>query len=403
MKKRLVMLVLAVSMTLGMTACTGKESTKAVVNEENEDKPKKNDEVVVGEEEKEEQEEKTADPGKMPTLGVDDKGYKGFKYLEAHKLDTGEAKAIVYVPVSDYVYESNGTVSAEKLGVTVEIELDPYIQWHQEEFTMEENLKEYTESRYKFDEFYTIDHKDAEISEINAISKEAATLTASHLEYDEYNEEYYYIWNFYYLMKTDDDRIFIVEVEVDSLNTTGYTEDLMAELEAYLGIDMGYDEDALLAKIDAYDPSEEGNVYSTGYWIFELPDGWGEDKSYEDSYDEYVYAPEGDAGSSNCIIYITDEYVGEDTGYIREIDDDEVIRVLKEFMPEDIENVKCEVVGETAVGYALKSCFEAEGIRVEMYFIFEGYNTYTIMAMQDDDGTEAFEAAEQIVNTAKTR
>lgn len=400
MKKKLVMLALAVSMTFGMTACTGKESTKEVVSEENEDKSKKNDEVVVNEEEKE---ENAAGSGEMPTLGIDDRGYKGFQYLEPHKLDTGEEKAVVYVPESDYVYEDNGMIISEKLGVMVEMELTPYIQLHQEEFTMEENLEKYLESSYDFDEFYTTSHKDVEISEINVISKEAATLTASYLEYDEYNEEYYFIWNLYYLMKTDDDRIFMVEVEVNSIDITGYTEELIEELEAYLGIEMGYDEDALLAKIDAYDPSEEGNVYSTGYWIFELPDGWGEDKSYKESYDEYAYAPGGDAEESKCIICITDRYMDENTDYIREADEDDLIRILEEFMPEDIENAESEVVGETAVGYALKTGFDTEGIHVEMYIIFDGYNAYMIMAMQDDEGTEAFEAARHIVDTAKTR
>lgn len=399
MKKRWLMLVLAVCMTFGMTACTGKERTKEAVNEENENKPKKNNEVIV----EGEKEEDTAETGEMPTLGMDNKGYKGFQYLEAHKLDTGEEKAIVYVPVSDYVYENSGMISSEKLGVSVKIELTPFIQSHQEEFTMEENLKKYTENHYDFDEFFTTSHKDVEISEINGISKEAATITVSYLEYDEYNEEYYYIWNLYYLMKTDDDRIFLVEVEVDSTDTTGYTEDLLSELEAYLKIDLGYDEAALLAKVDAYDPSEEGNVYSTGYWMFELPDGWGEDKSYEDHYNEYVYAPDGDAGGSKCIIYMTYDYMEENTDYIRKADDDEVIRALEEYMPEEVENVQCEVVGETAVGYALKTSFEEEGIHVEMYIVFEGYYAYMIMAMQDGDGTEAFEAARQIVNTAKTR
>jgi len=402
MKKRMVMLFLAVTMTFAMTACTGKESTREAVSEETEDMPKKNSEVVVGDGSKE-KEEKSADSGKMPTLGIDDRSYQGFQYLEAHKLDTGEEKAIVYVPVSDYVYEYAGEVSSDKLGVTVDIELNPFIQLDQEEFTMEENLQKYTENHYDFDEFYTTERKDMEISEINAISKEAANLTTSYLEYDDYNEEYYYIWNYYYLMKADEDRIFLVDIEVDSIGTTGYTEDLIAELEAYLGLDIGYDEEALLAKIDAYDPSEEGNVYSTGDWIFELPEGWGEDRSHESSYDEHVYAPDGDASRSNCVIYIKDQYVGEDTSFVREVEEDEALRVLEMYMPEDVENVKCEVIGDTAVGYTLKSSFEAEGIRVEMYLIFEGYDAYTIMAMQDDDNTESFEAAEQIIHTAKTK
>lgn len=399
MKKRLIVVVLAITMAFGMTACGAKENTKAVINEESEDKTK----ISQDKETEQEGEEEASKSTGMPTLGVDDDSYDGFKYLECYEVEAEDETAIVYVPIDDYSYEGSNYVSAEDLGVTVKITLEPYLQYDSEKYTMEENLEEYISNDYEFDEFYTTDYKDVETSEINVISKEAASITSSHLEYNEYHEEYYSVWLMYYLMKTEDDRVFMAEIEINSEYTTGYTEDLLAELEAYLGIELGYDADAMQAKIDEYDPSAEGNVYSTGYWMFELPEGWGEDSSYEDSYDEYAYAPNGDADNSDCIIYITDQYVGEDTSYIKEIDEDDVVEILEDFMPDGINHVKCSVVGDTPVGYVLKSTFDVSGINVEMYFIFEGYNTYTIMAMQEGSGTEAFEAAEQIVNTAKTR
>ena len=406
MKKRLCVWLLAAIVVLGLAGCGKKEGppSKAVAGEGVEENVKK-----VPPKESDAQEEGVGPESvQMPVLGTDDKNYKSFQYLEACEIEDDGIKAVVYVPESENLYQSREMVASEALGVTVSVQLNPFIQLEQEDYTMKENMETYIENAYEFDDFYYSDYKDIEMSEINEITKEAASITTSRLEYNRYSESYTAVWSLYYMVKTDDERIFMVTVTIDSDNTTGYTEDLLAELEAYLGIGLEYNQEEMQAKLDGYDPSEEGNIFSTGDWKFELPEGWEEDVSYkghysEEYYNEYAYAPGGDANRADCMIFISNDYVGEDTDYIRDVNEDEMLYVIKEFLPEGASDVKCEILGDTAVGYTLKLYFAEDEIRTEMYFVYNGHYVYTVMALEDGAKTEVFEIAEQIINTAKTR
>lgn len=64
--------------------------------------------------------------------------------------------------------------------------------------------------------------------------------------------------------------------------------------------------------------------------MFTLPDGW--DKDYDvSSYDNFVYAPEGDAVNAQCFIMLQKEYMGYGEMEGVDLSDEESLKGLSEW------------------------------------------------------------------------
>ncbi len=422
MKKRVLMILMAVMMTASLTACGGSESGKEKDVSKVEESEEEDEDEADEEEEADEKEDRKKDKGKdkdkddsdTPVIGNDVDDYDGFEYLKAYTIKGEDATAVVYAPKDEYAFGGDGEesyVGTELNGVYVEYDIDAYIQYEQETFSVEENIEYYVSDWYE----YRLDDDnvlDADMSEVKSVGDDAAYASITRVEYDSVDDECYYVWDLYYLYQTDE-KVILAEIQVDSCYDIEGAEDVVKELEQYLDADFDYDEDAMQEMADDCDPEDRPDdddinggganadgTFSTDYWTFELPEDWDADPLMEDT-NQYAYAPGGDIEEAECAVVIQSEYIGEDTSIIEDMDEDEVMDYIEEVMAEDIADPECTMIGRTQIGYTIQADFEYEGIDAVAYFIFDGYYAHTVMAMQYGSGDDAFVAAEMILDTAE--
>ncbi len=423
MKKRVLMIMMAIVMTASLTACGGSESGKdkdvskvEESEEEDEDEADEEEEADAKEERKKDKgKDKDKDDSDTPVIGNDVDDYDGFEHLAAYTITGEDATAVVYAPKDEYAFGGGeeSYVGTELNGVYVEYDIDAYIQLDQENFSAEENIDYYVSDwyDYRLDDDDTL---DAEMSEVKTVGDDAAYATITRVEYDDIDDRNYFVWELYYLYQTDE-KVILAEIQVDSCYDIEGAEDVVKELEQYLDAKVDFDADELQDMADSCDPGERpedddddviggganaDGTFSTDYWTFELPEDWDADPLMEDT-NQYAYAPDGDIESAECAVIIQSEYIGEDTSIIEDMDEDEVMDYIEEVMAEDIADPECEMLGHTSVGYTIKATFVYEGIDAVAYFVFDDYYAHTVMAMQYGGGTEAFDVAEDIIYSAE--
>ena len=421
MKKRVLMIMMAVMMTASLTACGGSESGKEKdvskveeTEEEDEEEADEEEEADAKEDRKKDKDKK--DDSEVPVIGNDVDDYDGFEYLTAYTLTGEDATAVVYAPDDEYAFGGGeeSYVGTELNGVYVEYEIDPYVQYEQETFSVEENMDYYVSDWYDY-RLSDEDVLEVEMSEVKTVGDDAAYASITIVGYDDMEDRNYFRWELYYLYQTDE-KMILAEIQVDSAYDIEGAEDVVKELEKYLDADFDYDEDAMQEMADNCDVADKPDVdddddviggganedgtFSTDYWTFELPEGWDADPLMEDT-NQYAYAPNGDIEEAECAVVIQSEYIGEDTSIIEDMKEDAVVEFIQEMLQEDIEGAECEMLGHTAVGYTIKAVFEYEGVDAVAYFVFDEYYAHTVMAMQYGGGDEAFDAAEEIIYSAE--
>ncbi len=409
MKRRAMFLVAAVFLAWGISGCAGKGSDAETY--ESAESETRSEKSTMDREWKNTKKQSN----RKPVLGVDNDSYEGYQYLAPYKLESDNYKAVVYLPEDKYAEPNYDSVLAENAGVWVTAELEPTLRSNMEKYTLEENLQAYAELDKEIYEEMD-DRWEVEISEVRVLDDNRVEAEYSYVDYNPYSEIYVSHWGVYYLAETDDGRIFFITIDVDEEGVDEQTEEILEELEDYLQIELEYDREAMFAKAAKYEneenqdeensegenqEEENGNMVSTDFWTFELPEGWEKNTALS-SEDEYVYAPNGNL-TSGSVVYISEEDVGQDVSYVKELDDDMLVQLFEVMLGDELDISDINVVGDTAVGYAVKIEFEERGVNLVNYIIFENRSAYMIMAMEDGSGTEAFEAAERILNTAKAK
>ena len=356
-------------------------------------------------------------------LGGDfDPDYDGFEYLYCETLmtestenaETGkmESQSInVFIPKGDYASVNRDSVYVDELGVYFRVKLNPYLQYKQEDYLVEENLQYYLNDIY--DPFYYTDYKGVEISNITQLEN-GVSASVKYCRYDRWDDEYYTVFATYYLTEISKDMLVLVEVEINGDETTGKTPQLLAELEAFYGFPMDWDAQEADAWLEAFLESPEAgiNMVSTGYLLFELPAGWSEDWSYGD-YSMTTFAPGGDVSTADCMISFAREYMGLDSFDVGEElatqeDIDSYTAYLTEQMGDGARDITVEYLGETVLGNAMKISYITQNGSyedlTEVYLITNGYYAYSIEAVKlPNCDVDVFGIAENILSTAKVK
>ncbi len=429
-QKKLYLCVMMLCMAMMFSACGSatdivKETMKKQT-EDKEDQEEKTKEAEEGEEAKEETEaadgeEKaeadSTEKGKkgVPVLGQENiKDYEGFTYLYCEELrtqseenkDTGkmENKTLqVFIPQNDYVYVNMEYANVEKLGVTLTVELEPSIRYDAEDYLAYENLQYYVES--KFDPFYSNQYKDVVMSEVEEIDRDTARMTVETCYYNEYDNSYSPVFNTFYLKTLENGCTVLVEVSINGEDVTGKTPELLEELQAFYEFEIDWDKERANKKVEDFLASGGDSVVSTGYIMFELPEGWSKDTELSE-YDAPVFAPGGDAELAGCFVSLQEEYVGYEAFKGVKDSTDELVEIVQSYL--DGEGLKAEVssYGETCLGTALLSVVEVkEGndtAVIHVYWIFDDSNMYRITAAGIGDATEnPFAVAEGILKNGQ--
>lgn len=421
MKKKLILCMLAGCLSMALFGCTAKDVMDAVAEKKAESKADSTlaeemteeeateepeaEEAEVTEEtdaepETEEVAERTSD---TPVLGDEAaENYEGFEYLFGGVLmtdaeeneETGKKerdKLFVFIPDADYANVSGNRAYSDYLGVDFRVELSPYLRYNAEDYLMEENLQYYMENEY--DPFYSTDYKDLVVSDVEVLSKTACMATAEYCYYNKWDDSYETIFQTYYLAEVDDGVTVLVEIEIHEDEVTGKTPALLEELEQFYQFSIDWDADRAAAKREAYIATGGDNKYSTGYMLFELPSNWSE---VEDgvSYDENVYAPEGDVAYSGCMISLYREYLS----YDENIDikalvgaEEETKELLEAGLGMEVVDFSLELT-DTVLGKAAKMTYTATSEELSgsgvTYFVAEDYYFYTLQAFAVDGADE---------------
>lgn len=399
MKKKIVLSLLLGMMMSALTGCSAEklEETLSGVGLKADMTTEQEAEAVEEEKEKPAETEKA----KVPVLGGEAvEGYEGFAYLYEELLmtDTEENKEtgkkertnlVVYIPDDEYATASGNYAYANSMGVNFRIELDPYIRYDAEDYLPEENMEEYINNQY--DPFYTAEYRDMVISEIEVSENEGVRCTVEYCEYNEWDEEYHTVFATYYLAELENGKSVMVCAEIDDAEVTGKTAYLVEELEQFYQFDINWDRDRAEQKRLVYAANETENTYSTGSFLFELPKGWKEDRDVSD-YEINVYAPDGDAEFSGCMIAIKEDYLsyGESVD-VNGVIEDNAEEMLAQEMGALVSDYSAEIC-DTGIGKAAKITYTVEVAgesgQGTMYVVATEYDVYTLMAFQLENATE---------------
>lgn len=411
-KFKVCMLGLCMCMALIFSGCAAKQIMKNQVEdgqeddvnqEEDQQTEEKNstvkledgtDEETGADEETPETEEQqdTADSSGAPVLGqtgIED--YEGYEYLYCEKIRTQSEKneesgkmesseLEVFIPQDEYAYVSTNSVRGNYLGVTYDIELNPMIRYNEDDYLLEENLDYLMES--EFNPFYHAERRGVEVSEAQKTDDNTAVVEAQYFQYDTYKDEYSPVYSLHFLRELDEGRTVYVQFSIDGNSTTGKTPMLLEEMKQFYDIDIVWNKDEMKKSLEEYLAGGGENTFSTGYLLFDLPEGWKEDHNTGD-YTTTVYAPGGDASSANCMITFTDEYAGYNV--FKGARSEELLEAVQSYMDEEGAGSNVSYYGETCLGPAVCAILEEDApegkVVAHFYWIFSDSYLYRITAI----------------------
>lgn len=343
-----------------------------------------------------EKEEKKFDAGAM--LGSDfDEQYDGFVYLQSETLTlkpdeyqnrTAEKELKIFLPFGEYTSVNESFGYAYSRGMDMKVSFSPYLLG-EGAYTLKEHLEYHLEAEY--DVLFSMAVYDLELSETE-VTENGVRAVAKYCYYDKWTDSYMPVYCTYYLTQVAGEKV-LVEVKINLMDVKDGMEEMLAELEKFYGFAIAWDAGEAQKKLDDFIAAGVPDTIraATGYILFELPKGWGEDYSY---YDESTFAPGGSVADAGCAVSISHEYMGSDKIDITEILSSQEAREayiadFAENAPYELEDVKMEFYGSTCMGEAMKFSFVVKDggheTKSAIFFITnENYfSLLTVMATSD--------------------
>ena len=426
MKKKIAIILAMAAVSVSLTACG---SAKILTNMLSDKSKEVSVDVSEGNAESLEEDNEESDGINAVSSGfrfggefdADDLGYE-YLYTETLMTDSKEnpetgkmenQQLQIVIPQGDYNTVNRDYAYGEKLGVKVYVRLNPYLQYHYEDYTLKENLETYLSSEY--DEFYSVDHKDLTISEIEG-DEEMVTATVDYLKYNKYDDDYTVYQEVWQLYDFGPDKLAMVTITICADDTTGKTPSLVAEVNNFYGTDIQWDADAAEKKKQAFLNSNNGDVLqvSTGWIMFDLPKGWSEDWKNNNDYTRDMYAPDGNMLKSGCYIAVGRNF----QSYGNEIDISSIagsekdLAALKEGLAATADlnenDITVSNYGMTVLGQAIEFSYTIveEGISYEehRWWISDKNYIYEIVAGQIGDSKEdAIAIAKEILEKGQVK
>ncbi|MCM1174665.1 MAG: hypothetical protein NC341_06390 [Blautia sp.] len=403
MKNRIITALLITAMLSGLTACGGKEPSASDLTTNRKRVADMEDAAAADGDETGEEAEEVQEPEEAAktvdgvVFGSDEaKGYDGFEYLMEELVSTsntksGDKKTVsVFVPDGDYPSVSGSYATSERMGVVVDVDIDPYLQYNAADYTAGENLEAYVEDEMSYSSYlYGVD-----IGEVEEIGEDAAMCVVTYMQFDSYDSSYSPYYQVFCLKELGDNVMGLVDICIIADETTGRTKDMIAELSSFYQVDIGWDNSFAEAKRTEFENSDEYNAdaFNLGYMTFELPEGWEKDED-ESSYSEAVFAPNGDAIGEYGYISIEEDYA-DDEGVIDEMlsDLEYTQSYFEEVLGEDVTDLVIDDAGETFLGRTLMMEMKADGDTGIFYIAQNGYSQYAVYAVVwAEEGEEAEE------------
>lgn len=431
MKKKSIMLLMAVSLAMTLTACSPK-MLKEAMNRDNQTSEEFIIEDVSGGEladgENAEGTEGVSD-GQRADLGAVfgsefDEGELELEYLYAEVLRTEsrenpqtgkmESRQLqILLPQGDYNTVNRDYAYGEKLGVRVRVELNPYLRSHHEDYTLKENLDYLLEQ--DFDAFSQSDYRDVQISEIEG-DEELVRAEILYLDYDKYDDEYVPYQMAYQLHDFGDDTMALVKITICADDTTGKTPALLEEVNAFYGSGIEWDADAAEARKQKFLANNNTDVVqiSTGWLMFELPKNWSQDWKNNDDYRSDLYAPDGDMLKAGCYLSVSRELqsYGSEIDFSSIAGNESYMDILKAGIAQATglseEDITVSDYGMTVLGQALEFSYviteDEISYEEHRWWISDKSYIYQITAGQvDGSGEDAIAIAKEILEKGQVK
>ncbi|RDU23612.1 hypothetical protein [Anaerosacchariphilus polymeriproducens] len=402
-----------------------------------------------------------------PVLGDSTRGYDGYEYLyddvltteseensETKKMESKEL--VVYLPKSDYNSVNRTMAYSEKMGVSINLILNPTMRHEEEDFLLTENLEYYfnSESEYEYESA-----QELEKTEVKGNDKKAK-IAATYCKYDEYEEKYNVYSDTYYMVRLKNKMKLLVKVTVKESEVTGKTEDLIEELEKFYGFNIEWNQEEAqekLEKMEGQTPSassnnekekgnkdssesEEKNTESTKseeetnsnsfmnsddfkpveeddkdttsssgksdsaekYIKFDLPEGWKEDVNDGDDLIQ-TYAPNGDSSFADQYFAINKMEVGP-TDDALESGIEEMKRIVAEAQNIDKKDINATKMETKCMGevYYMDIIKKGQNAKFKMYIGGKNGNLYAIVACSSGNG-EVFNIVNDILENGQVQ
>lgn len=430
MKRKVIAALLAAVMVISVTACGNTQpsasdvtSGRTVVSEEGKDTDKPEETVEEEKEpEEKESEEKEDNKDKSAAKGVvfgsdEAKGYDGFEYLMEELISTSDTKSgnkssfSVFVPEDDYPSVSGSSARSDRMGVSFEVDLEPYLQYNAQDYTVSENLEEFVEDEFSYSSYkYGI-----EIGDVEEIDDDTATCIVTYMDYNSYDDTYSPVYELYKLADIGDGITVLFTVSIEAEETTGKTKALLKELSSFYQMEIEWDDSFAETKRTAFENSDEYNAdaFNLIYMSFELPEGWEKDEK-NSTYSEPVFAPGGNARTAKCYIQVSKEYTSDD--YVEALldDPDYTAEALQSSMGDSVSDIKVEAVKDTFMGDVAKvemNVYDDEIDGTGVGIIYYGYHDYTLYMItafigedaESDEASDTRAAVDMIFETGKMK
>lgn len=270
---------------------------------------------------------------------------------------------MVAFPKNGTEQSGKGTFSAEKDGIYIEFELNPYERSGKQYVPVNDSLDKLV------DNFYgdgSLAADDMEKGSAEAISDDTARATVSFIDVSE--DKACACDTTMYLIDLDDENTVSIRLIIDYANVSSKTEDIIAALEDYYEVDILYDKAAAGEKLAAYNKnstvssgtggSSSSKVQTVAWngYEFEIPANWKKDSANSRS-EGVFYAPNGsiDRAGYGIILATTRGTTATVDTYVN--NQSEMNQMFSELTGGMVNSVTFSDAGQTFLGHTLKIQF----------------------------------------------
>lgn len=295
-----------------------------------------------------------------PTFeGNEDKEYEGFSHLFKGTLwDDAGNRYDVYIPGAEKSVHSDYWIDKEYLGVHFQMTINPY--YEDEKDSLEKKLNDYIELFTRIDSYTSIEYRDYVITEPERV-KNGVRVTVEYCLYDDIWQKYDSVFETYYLRELETGELVLIETEICSSDIQENTEELIWELEQFYQFDINWDRERAQQKSENCKGNSLTNPYRLEDFSFALPTGWKGDITLGNKYPSLqVYAPNGDAKDTGCLIAVYENYVSEPEVEKMDLLDERLSEeAVEELLGMDISGYESKVA-ETILGKTFIISYEIE-------------------------------------------
>ena len=336
---------------------------------------------------------------------------------------------VVYLPKSDYASVQRTRAYVEKMGMEFTVDIQPYFQYEEDDYTLAENLDYYLELEYNPD---YMDFAGLEVGKaVEDKASNSAQAVVSYCKYDIVEEKPAAYFCTYFVKQLESGLKVLVSAEISSIEATGKLPELLDEIESFYGFRPEWDSAAAEKKLSetkvsnekaegiessSSDPASAGleadtsavknadGTFTVSNITFSLPAGW---EMQEEG--EAVFAPDGDSAFSGCAIMVMQQYNGATSSDLSMFSENPEIleALLQSYMESSVGedfsgDMEFKVCEKSPFGMAIKMSMGSDGTKINAYFIFdeEGYMS-VMMSLDTEADLPAAQALETLFTSVK--